>query len=259
MILYQSKNDPLSLPRLFVPESLRQHYIDLIKLLHTHPNKMVARARKSLWWPFMNSEIQREHRQCMKCIEKSPSNPQDVIRSHEPASYPFQKVHIDFGHYAGRVWLFGADQFSGWPISKCFGKGAPEEQLVQVLTELFQNFGYPEQIFSDGGPQFVSKAFKDFCEKHSIEYTKSSPNNPQSNRVAENAVKEMKKLIQCLWDASKNKVDSEEWLQAFLVYVNTPRHPLGHSPAKLMYCRSLRDGVLQPKEAYLPQHQAAIQ
>ena len=136
-------------------------------------------------------------------------------RSNEPASYPFQKVHIDFGIYSGKVCLFDSDQFSSWPISKCFGKDA--EQLVQVLTKLFQFFRFPEQIFSDGGPQFVSKAFKDFCEKHSIEYTKSSPNNPQSNGVAENAVKEMKKLAHCLENASKNKVDSREWLRAFLV------------------------------------------
>jgi len=259
VILYQSKDEVFSPPRLFVPESLRRRYIDLIKLLHSHPNKMVARARKSLWWPFMNSEIQREHRQCMKCVEKSPSNPQDVIRSHEPADYPFQKMHMDFGHYGGKVWLFGADQFSGWPIVKCFGNDAPAEKLVQVLNEFFQLFGYPEQIFSDGGPQFVAKAFTDFCKKNFIECTTSSPGNPQSNGVAENAVKQMKKLVHCLWDASKKKVDSDEWSRAFLVYVNTPRRPLGRSPAEILYGRNLRDGVPQPKEAYLPQHQAAIQ
>ena len=48
----------------FVPESLWRCPINLIKLLHTHPNMMVARAHKGLWWTFMNAEIQQEHHQC---------------------------------------------------------------------------------------------------------------------------------------------------------------------------------------------------
>ena len=112
LILYQNPDSPGSAPRLFVPDALRKRFIDLLKLLHSHPNRMVARARRSLWCPFMNAELQKEHRSCRTCVKTSPSNPQDNILVHEPASYPFQHVHIDFGQYAGAQWLLGADRRS---------------------------------------------------------------------------------------------------------------------------------------------------
>ena len=115
--------------------------------------------------------------------------------THEPASYPFQFVHFDLGNYAGKQWLIGADQFSGWPLVKCLGNDTAGDRTVEALCQLLTPFGIPEKIFSDGGPQFISKNFKDFCSRNFIESIPSSPNNPQSNGVAENAVKEMKKLI----------------------------------------------------------------
>ena len=84
----------------------------------------------------------------------------DVFKLLHASKYKHLKLSVScsyFEIYSGKVCLFDSDQFSSWPISKCFGKDA--EQLVQVLTKLFQFFRFPEQIFSDGGPQFVSKAF----------------------------------------------------------------------------------------------------
>ena len=48
VVLYVSPESVAALQRLFVPECLREQFIDLLKLLHSHPNKMVASARQSL-------------------------------------------------------------------------------------------------------------------------------------------------------------------------------------------------------------------
>ena len=48
LILYQTPEAPASAPRIFIPESLCRQLIDLLKLLHSHPSKMVARPRRSL-------------------------------------------------------------------------------------------------------------------------------------------------------------------------------------------------------------------
>ena len=258
LILYQTPDAPASAPRIFVPESLRRRFINLIKLLHSHPNKMVARARRSLWWPFMNTELQREHRQCKTCIESSPSNPSDNLLVHEPASYPFQQIHLDFGNYAGAQWLFGADQFSGWPIATCFGDNATAEKLIRYLTGEFSKFGIPEKIFSDGGPQFISHELKEFCHRNGIELVPSSPYNPKSNGIAVNSVKELKKLVHCLYKPGR-KIDQEEWCRALLVHVNTPKRPSGLTPSQLMFGRDLRDGVSLLKDLLTPEHQAAIE
>ena len=78
----------------------------------------------------MNAELQSEHRQCKTCIESSPSNPSDNLLVHEPTLYPFPQIHLDFGNYAGAQWLFGADQFSCWPIATCFGDTATADKLI---------------------------------------------------------------------------------------------------------------------------------
>ncbi len=39
------------------------------------------------------------------CVERSPSNPSDQIKPHEPAVYPFQRIHADLGNYGRKQWI----------------------------------------------------------------------------------------------------------------------------------------------------------
>ena len=130
----------------------------------------------------MNAELQRDHRACKTCFENSLSNPKDSVLVHEPVLYPFQAIHIDFGIYAGSQWLLGADQFTGWPIAKRLGVNAPADHLVKALVQEFAKFVIPERIHSDGGPQFVSTTFKQFCQRIGIKEVPSSPVQPAVNR-----------------------------------------------------------------------------
>ena len=102
--------------RIVIPQSLRSRYLDYLVHLHASPEKMKARARKSLWWPFMSSDIQQKWRACRTCVERSPSNKKESVKPRQISKYPFQIVHMDLGNYAGRQWLIIIDQFSGWPI-----------------------------------------------------------------------------------------------------------------------------------------------
>ena len=164
---------------------------------------------------------------------------------------------MDFGEYAGSQWLFGADQFSGWPIAKRLGTNARTEHLLKALTQEFSKFGIPEKILSDGGPQFKSQDFLRFCQRNGINTDKSSPYNPKSNGIAEQTVKEMKKLVHCL--TKSGKIDEEEWTKAMLVYVNTPRRPLNRSPSELMFGRDVRDGISVLEDLLTPEHRQAIE
>ena len=86
----------------------------------------------------------------------------------------------------------------------------------------------------------------------------SSPYNPKSNGIAENSVKELKKLVHCLFKPGR-KIDQEEWCRALLIHVNTPKRPSGLTPSQLMFGRDLRDGVSLLKDLLTPEHQAAIE
>ena len=128
---------------------------------------------------------------------------------------------------------------------------------MKALTQEFAKFGIPEKILSDGGPQFISQDFKSFCHRNGIDTDKSSPYHPKSNGIAEQTVKEMKKLVHCL--TKSGKIDEEEWTKAMLVYVNTPRRPLNKSPSELMFGRDVRDGISVLEDLLTPEHRQAIE
>ena len=118
---------------------------------------------------------------------------------------------MDLGNYAGRQWLIIIDQFSGWPIVQNLSMDAPVSKITDDLLKMFEHFGLPESIFSDGGPQCESNEFAKFCTDWRISHDTSSPHYPQSNGIAENGVKAMKKLIHCCYDPSKGCLNREEW------------------------------------------------
>lgn len=53
---------------------------------------------------------------------------------------------------------------------------------------MFAEFGTPEEIKSDNGPQFASQEFKAFCNEKGVQHVTSSPEFPQSNEQAERAI-----------------------------------------------------------------------
>lgn len=99
------------------------------------------------------------------------------------------------------------------------------------------NFGIPNHLHSDGGPQFTAKPFQDFCQELSICAHVSSPHFPQSNGHAEAAVKALKALVKRYWD--NGMLNQEAFDYASLEWRNVPRKD-GLSPAQWLFGRSIR-------------------
>jgi len=125
---------------------------------------------------------------------------------------------------------------------------------------VIEKFGIPEVISSDGGSQFTSQEFLEFCKSWFIAPRTSSPGYAQSNGIAENAVKEMKKLIRGNFRVSTGKLD-ESAKASILLFRNTPREPSGLSPAQMLFGRTLRDTIPFPcrKESMKPEWQTEVE
>ena len=63
------------------------------------------------------------------------------------------------------------------------------------MSVFFATFGVPDELSSDGGPEFVAIYTSDFLKKWGIHHRVSSAYFPQSNRRAEVAVKKIKRLL----------------------------------------------------------------
>ena len=67
-------------------------------------------------------------------------------------------------------------------------------------------------MFSDNGPQFVSAEFAGFAKKWKFDHVTSSPHYAQSNKKAENAVKNVKRLfIKCKEDGTSKFLALLDW------------------------------------------------
>ena len=105
----------------------------------------------------------------------------------------------------------------------------------------------PLVIRSDNGPQFRSE-FNFFCQAHGITHELSSPYNPESNGLAEAAVKNMKSLV------LRCKATGENLSHALAAWRNMIRQD-GTSPTQLFFGRRQRLGLPMLPELL---HQSAI-
>ncbi len=212
---------------LLVPARLRQTYLQRLLAMHQQAEKMEARARRSIWWPFIRRDIKNITKMCLLCQEKLPSQAPETERAHEEVYYPFHSLHMDLANYEGRQFLILTDQFSSFPhICEC-GK-----QATDFITLFITMYRAPIVIYSDGGPQFRDE-FDDFCKKWSIKHIKSSPHYPQSNGVAELAVEEMKKIIRAVFDNKTRTLDKSGLAAAMLMFRNTRDHRPTYRPHNL--------------------------
>ena len=244
---------------LVVPKGLRTTYLQRLLAMHQAAPKMIARARQSLWWPFMKRDIVNFSKTCETCERYKPSNPAESIRQHDPPLYAFQYIHMDVGEYMGRYYLVTIDQFSGYPhIFEC-GKTATAQQIIDATVGLITHFSVPEIIFSDGGPQFLENGkFDDFCKEWGINHVTSSPYMPRSNGIAEEAVKEMKKIIRANVSGSGilNKASALSGLQMFR---NTPRSPSDLFPAQIIFGHPIRDSLPAHRDQLVPQQRYEVE
>jgi transposase InsO family protein len=87
-------------------------------------------------------------------------------------------------------------------------------------------------IRTDGGKQFSSQEFVDFCKDHGIESILSSAHYPQSNGHAKAGVKAMKDLVCKCW--INGRLNQDLFGNALLEWRNTPRSD-GLSPSQCLF------------------------
>jgi len=61
----------------------------------------------------------------------------------------------------------------------------PSEQVMRQLEELLEYYGKPKYIRTDNGPEFTSKAYKEWCENKGIIRVYSEPGKPMENGYIE--------------------------------------------------------------------------
>ena len=232
--------------RLVIPVALRKEMIELVHTTHIGVEGCLRRARETMYWPRMSTELKEYISKCDVCASHRVMQGKEPLQQHRFAARPWSKVGADLCELKGRTLLVVSDYFSNYVevenVSKPNTNG-----VTKPLKAMFARWGVPEELVSDNGPQFSSTEFAEFSRKWGFEHTTSSPHYPQSNGKAENAVKTVKRLF------TKAREAGQSEFQALLDWRNTPTEGIGTSPAQRFLgrrCKTLLPttrALLQPQ------------
>ena len=231
--LYVSEGLVLRREKLVVPISLRRSMLSKIHASHLGIEKCTARAKDLFYWPGMSAQITEMCEQCSTCAEYRTKQQKEPMIVTQVPDYPWQKVASDLFSFDGESYVLVGDYFSKFVEYTKLSHDTTSASVITFLQEQFARHGIPEQLISDGGPQYDSKEFSAFATKYGFTHIKSSPEYPQSNGFAESQVKILKNILK---KAKHSKVDVN---LAILEWRNTPVKGLG-SPAQLSQGRRLR-------------------
>ena len=157
--LYHDGELVLHGPRILIPSALRR---DVLARLHDSHSGMEAtkrRARQTVWWPGINSDITNLVRSCPSCQELLPSQQREPLIPTDVPSRPFECVSADFFSTAGKYFLVYADRLSGWPVVAVCGSNTTASATIAFFRKFFRDLGVPVRLRTDGGPQFTSRDF----------------------------------------------------------------------------------------------------
>lgn len=152
---------------------------------------MEHRARAIVFWPGMSKDIRATREGCADCNRNAPSQAATPLLPSSPPSTPFEAVFADFFDYGGRHYLVLGDRLSGWVevLSSTAGTNlGGSAGLVRHQRSFFATFGVPEELSSDGGPEFTAGETENFLRLWGVRHRLSSAGFPQSNGRAEVAV-----------------------------------------------------------------------
>ena len=224
--------------RIVIPPSMRPHCLTALHAAHQGVSSMIARAETSVFWPGITNDIHMTRANCEHCNRMAPSQAALPPTPPVPPAYPFQCICADYFHYQGFNYLVIVDRYSNWPIVERAQEGA--KGLINTLRKTFATYGIPDELATDGGPEFVAHLTRKFLGDWGIHHRLSSVAFPHSNCQAEIGVKTIKRLITD--NVGKNgDINVDSFQRAILQYRNTPDHVTKLSPAICIFGRPTKD------------------
>ena len=129
--------------RTVVPQCLRRQVLEELHQGHLGSAKMKGVARRYVWWPGMDPELEAMARGCAACLEKRGAPPRAELHPWEPTDTCWFRVHIDFaGPFQGSYFLVVYDSYSRW-VEAVPMRDTTTDNTVRALREIFARFGLP--------------------------------------------------------------------------------------------------------------------
>jgi len=204
---------------------------------HQGVTKTLQHATNSVFWPGMRSRIEHKCMSCEPCCTVERSGKAEPLIAMPIPSFPYQTIGIDLFTIEAQNFVLVIDYLTKWPVVKWLDHDATSKSVINHLKEIFSDYGLPQCVISDNGPQFSSREFAQFCADRGIEHKTSSPLHPAGNGQVERCVGTVKGMIK------KCQECQSDWYLGLTTIRNTPIADGLPSPAELLQGRILRDSL----------------
>ncbi len=255
--------------RLFVTPDLRGPVISWAhnSLVSCHPGirRTLARIRERFWWPDMRNDVAEYVAACPVCERnKRKSAPSAGLLQPLPVPQrPWSDISLNFVtglplSEGNTTVLKIVDRFSKMvkfiPLPKLPSAKETAEVLMHNVCRVF---GFPRNVLSDRGPQFVAQFWKAFCHLLGATVSLTSGHHPQSNGQTERFNQELEAGLRCM--TSQNPTS---WSK-FIVWVEFAHNTLpcsstGMSPFQCVFGNQPPLFPALEKEVHVPSAMAMV-
>ncbi|XP_058817519.1 uncharacterized protein K02A2.6-like [Topomyia yanbarensis] len=224
--------------RVYIPAGLRTKVLNELHSTHFGSTRMKSLARGYVWWERIDRDIEELINSCASCQVVRPNPVKAPLHCWEPATQPFERVHVDFaGPFMGKYFIVFVDAYTKWPEVKIL-RDISTATTIKACRDFFSVYGIPCVLVSDRGVQFTSGEFQKFLELNGVFHKMGAPYHPATNGQVERFIQTFKykmKALQC--DKSRMHV---ELCNILLTYRKTIHPSTGKSPSMMLFNRQIR-------------------
>ena len=156
-------------PVVVIPAALRSEMMAKCHATHIGMEGCVRRARESMYWPRMSSDLKDYISKCDVCLAHQNAPQKETLMQHEIIARPWAKVGADLCDLNGRTLLVVCDYFSGF-IEVERLQSTTIGAVSKALKVLFARYGVPNVLMTDNGPQFASAEFVSFATRWGLQH-----------------------------------------------------------------------------------------
>lgn len=220
-ILYRQQGSVL---QLVVPQAARDIILQLGHAVpwagHLGKHKTTARIRRHFHWPGLHKEVAQFCKSCPECQITSSNLPSRAPLQPLPIiSTPFERLGMDIvgpveeSKAGNRYMLVITDYATKYPDVFPL-KSIKAKSVSFCLVQFFSRMGFPREILTDRGTNFMSTLLKRVYQLLGIRSLRTTPYHPQTDGLTERFNKTLKQMLRKFVDSSG--ADWDLWLPYLL-------------------------------------------